>query len=317
MPSEPRVVPVPCRFGAAQSIVYVYYIDAPEPALVDTGVAGSAQDAIEPALNAVGLSLANVRWLLATHGHWDHIGGAHEARSMAAPGASVVLHEADEPLLRSRRLHMERHGYQALRFEFLDDAAALAEHDAVVMQGLSGEFAADRTLHGGERISLGGDVVVEAVHTPGHSPGSMTFVMHRTEWAFTGDSVQVAGSAGVPLYTNPVTYGRSQRRLLEDVKPDRLHMGHHFRNAAGQPNPSVIDGRSAVDAALRDSIAVHERMVQAAASVGSMDLDQPRAEAVVSAAVAMGLPADEPANWPASFFTTLYGHLAARSATAS
>src|SRR5438128_438413 len=87
--------------------------------------------------------------------------------------------------------HMQRDGYHALRFRYLDDMQALARQDALLMQNLSGELAADRALSGGERISLGGDVSVEVVHTPGHSPGSATFVLSGLDWAFTGDGVQV------------------------------------------------------------------------------------------------------------------------------
>src|SRR4051794_11188772 len=161
MPSQPRVIPVPCKFGPTGGLVFVYYIDAPQPALVDTGVAASPGASIEPALQAVGLSLKNVRWILATHGHWDHIGGAHAARSMAADDVSVAMHADDAELLASRKAHMKPDGYQALRFRYLDDASALERQDALLMENLSGELAADRELRGGERISLGGDVSVE------------------------------------------------------------------------------------------------------------------------------------------------------------
>ncbi|MCA1646298.1 MAG: MBL fold metallo-hydrolase [Chloroflexi bacterium] len=271
MPTEPRVIPIPCPFGRTGGIIYVYYIDAPQPALVDTGVAASPAAVIEPALNAAGVSLANVRWILATHGHWDHIGGAHAARSMAADGVSLALHGADAELLGSRRAHMRPDGYQALRFRYLDDMQALAQHDALLMENLSGELAADRELRGGERISLGGNVSIEVVHTPGHSPGSVSFVLSGLDWAFSGDSVQVCGSgpAGFPLYVDPIAYGATQK----------------------------------------------ERVVAAARAVVSLDVAQPTAAALQPAAQALGVTG-EPATWPASFFTTLHGHLARAAARA-
>lgn len=316
MPSQPRVVPVPCSFGPTGGIVFVYYIDAPQPALVDTGVAASPGASIEPALNAAGLSLKNVRWILATHGHWDHIGGAHAARSMAAEGVSLALHANDAELLGSRKAHMKSDGYQALRFRYLDDAAALAKQDALLMENLSGELAADRELRGGERINLGGDVTVEVVHTPGHSPGSVTFVLDGLNWAFSGDSVQVCGSAGIPLYVDPAAYSASQKRLRDDVSPTRLHMGHRFKSLDGTNFESVIDGQT-VERALRESIEMHERMAAAASSVTDVNLSKPRAAALKPAIEVLGLNPADPAAWPAPAFITLHGHLAQRSAVPS
>jgi glyoxylase-like metal-dependent hydrolase (beta-lactamase superfamily II) len=309
MPTEPRVVPVPCPFGQTGGVVYVYYIDAPQPALVDTGVAASPESSIEPALNAAGISIKDVKWILATHGHWDHIGGAHAARSLAADDVKVALHAADAELLGSRRAHMQPDGYQALRFRYLDDMDALAKQDALIMENLSGELRADRELRGGERISLGGDISIEVVHTPGHTHGSVSFLLSGLDWAFTGDSVQVCGSVGVPLYTEPVGYGASQLRLLDEVRPRRLYMGHRFRALDGSVLDSVLDG-PAVERALRDSVTMHERMAEAAGRVTGLDVAKPQAAALAPAAAALGFPAESPTAWPPPLFITLHGHLA-------
>ncbi|HEX8969050.1 MAG TPA: MBL fold metallo-hydrolase [Chloroflexota bacterium] len=315
MPAQPRVVPVACPFGPAGGLVYVYYIDAPRPALVDTGVAASPRGMIEPALRDAGISIEDVRWILATHGHWDHIGGAHAARSMAAADVSLAMHAADADYLASRRAHMVPDGYQALRFRYLDDMDALARQDALIMENLSGELRADRELRGGERISLGGDISIEVVHTPGHSPGSVSFVLSGLDWAFTGDSVQVCGSSGIPLYAEPSTYAASQKRLLEDVRPKRLHMGHRFKGLDGSPFDSVVDGPD-VERVLRESLAMHQRMAEAARAVTGFDAAHPRADTLAPAAEALGLATDNPAAWPAPLFITLHGHLA-RAASAA
>jgi glyoxylase-like metal-dependent hydrolase (beta-lactamase superfamily II) len=210
---------------------------------------------------------------------------------------------------------MDPEGYQALRFRYLDDPEALARQDALLMQNLSGELAADRELRGGERINLGGGISVETVFTPGHSPGSCSFLIGDV--LCTGDGVQAAGSASgnFPLYVDPLAYRTTQRKLLEEVRPRRLYAGHQFRLLDGTVMDSVIDGPR-VEQALRDGLALDEKALEASRAVSSIDLAQPKALALGPAAEALGYAPDQPLTWPAAFITTLHGYLKLATAPA-
>lgn len=307
MPEPVRVVPIPCPFGLGGFATHVYYVDAPEPAIVDTGVAASPSAVVEPALAKMGIRLSDVRWILASHGHWDHIGGVQTAKDRAADDVKLAMHPADAELLGNRRAHVA--GYGGMRFRYIDDPAALAQHDAMLMENLSGELIADRALADGDRIDLGGGLVVNVVHTPGHSRGAVTFVLDGLEWAFTGDSVQVGGANGIfPLIPEPAMYRQSMRRLLDDVRPSRLFMGHEFGALNGGLLPAQMEG-DAVATAIRDSIAVEERLAAAAARIVLPTEGLATAETFAPAAAALGWDASAPASWPPSLFATLSGYL--------
>ncbi|MFD7730348.1 MBL fold metallo-hydrolase, partial [Kitasatospora phosalacinea] len=92
------------RFG-----LYSFFVDAPEPAIVDTGIATSPAEGMAPALAALGRRIEDVRWILLTHGHIDHVGGAHALRELTGGRAKVVVHRADAPFLRSRRAHVDEY----------------------------------------------------------------------------------------------------------------------------------------------------------------------------------------------------------------
>jgi hydroxyacylglutathione hydrolase len=297
-----RIIPIACPFGAG-SVVYVYYIDAPEPALIDIGVAGSPVGAIEPALAAEGIKLSDVKWILATHGHWDHIGGAQTGMDAVHSDAKLALHEADAELLSDPTSHIR--GYQGVRFRFLDDPAAYAAHDAMLLENLSGEMAADRALVDGDRINLGGGVTITTVHTPGHSAGAVTFLLDGPDWAFTGDSIQGRGAhATFPLIEHPNGYRASVTKLLEDVRPKRLLMGHQFGGLDGMAKSNILE-QDAANAMLRDSAELATQLAALAPTI-TAPADRPN-DPFQFAPVAefLGLPADDPWKWPASMFITM------------
>ena len=153
------------RFG-----LYSFFIDAPQPAIVDTGIASSPADGMVPALEKLGRRIEDVRWILLTHGHIDHLGGAHALWELTGRRAKVVIHEADAPLLRSRRAHVDQ--YLDVRQQYIDNPNAVEDQTKAANHVISGEMEPTMLVKGGETLSLGGDVTVSVHHIAGHTAGS-------------------------------------------------------------------------------------------------------------------------------------------------
>jgi hydroxyacylglutathione hydrolase len=100
--------------------------------------------------------------IVATHAHFDHIIAAERLRALT--GAPFMLHDDDRPLLD----WMQESGRLFLGVE-------LAPPPEV-----------DTSVGEGDRLTAGG-VELEVVHTPGHSPGSISLV--NPEGVFSGDTL--------------------------------------------------------------------------------------------------------------------------------
>ncbi len=124
---------------------------------------------VEPILEAVeGLAVSHI---LLTHAHFDHIGGVAQLKEVT--GAKVCIHALEAEWLLEPELNMS-----SQRSEFTP-------------WPITGPKA-DRLLQDGERLSLL-DERVEVRHTPGHSPGHVSFVMGDV--VFGGDAL-FHGSVG-------------------------------------------------------------------------------------------------------------------------
>ena len=141
--------------------------EATREALVIDG--GDGVTEVASRLRALGL---RAKYLIHTHAHIDHIGDAGELRRET--GGAVLLHPADLPLYRTLALQAQWLG--------------LASPPKVV--DLDGELHDEQTLRCGE-ISL------DVLHTPGHTPGSVCFTtrLQQRDLIFSGDTL-FAGSIG-------------------------------------------------------------------------------------------------------------------------
>jgi len=253
----------------AEAETQVYLVRGRQAALVDSGTADSVPERIVPALGALGLRLGDIDFVINTHPHWDHAGGNAQVR--AAGRAQVLLHVADRPFT------VGPEGFLESQFDISDISRTLGRHDLVsarhdlLRRHLGESMHIDRWLAEGERIDLGAGVVLEVVHTPGHTAGSVSLYWQREGVLFTGDSAQGLGASpgGLPFYFHVDEYQRSLSRLRE-LSVATLCLGHGFRTA-GYYNPAVRRGTLA-STMLEESLAVSRKIdaaVRAAVAAGA------------------------------------------------
>ena len=143
---------------------------------------GGDLDRLRQALEKTGVTLEK---LLITHGHMDHCGMAGVfAKEMGVPIEGP--NEADRYWI-----------------EGLDNASTRF--------GLPGEsFEPDRWLVDGDTVSVG-ELTLDVVHCPGHTPGHVVFVHAPSRLAMVGD-VLFAGSIGRTDFP-----GGNHQQLLDSI----------------------------------------------------------------------------------------------------
>jgi hydroxyacylglutathione hydrolase len=240
-------------------------------------------------------------------GHIDHLGGAHALSELTGGRAKVAIHEADVHLLRSRRAHVDL--YMDVRQQYLDNPHAEEEQTKMADAVISGEMEPDVLLKDGETLSFGGDVTVSVHPVPGHTAGSVAYVVDGQDDVFTGDAVQVHGAAdGFPGYEDPAAYRSSLRYLRDEIRPRRLYLGHPYRTAVGVPY-GVELGSEQAQAAIQESLDIEARIADVTHRYLRDGLRETDSAYSPFARVAeeLGYTGD-PAAEPSPFFTTLHGY---------
>jgi len=192
---------------------YAYIVEGERRAIIDTGVASTPKDYIEPVLRAMGLSLADIDLILNTHGHRDHAGGNLAIRE--ASGAPIYIHADDAVLLEDPEYYwanLVQPSLEMLQWSKEQIAASKEEFFA----GLSPAHHPDHVLTDGEVIDLGEGVELTVIHTPGHSSGNVSFLWEAEGMLFGGDTFAgIWDLEAFPRYFSPSAYRAAMERVLE------------------------------------------------------------------------------------------------------
>jgi glyoxylase-like metal-dependent hydrolase (beta-lactamase superfamily II) len=187
-------------------------------ALIDSGTgAGSMRAAVATITESPVL-------LINSHTHWDHVGSNHEF-------SEIAVHRAEA---------------HELAYQYTpDEIAGFFAHDQLLGALPAGRTVATITigpstptqlLDGGEDFDLGGRTL-RAIHTPGHSPGLLSFFDEANGVLFTTDTAYPG-----PLYaysdeTDLDVYIRSMD-LLTDLAPQVRHV--HPSHNADTMDPALL-----------------------------------------------------------------------------
>lgn len=210
------------RFDAAYLVV-----ESGRGAFIDCGT-NFAVPRMLAALDEAGISAAEVDWLILTHVHLDHAGGAGELIARL-PNAKLVVHPR---------------GARHMIDPSVLWAGASAVYGEAVMEQTYGRLrpiAADRVIEApdGHVVELAGRPL-RCIDTPGHARHHLTVYDERANACFTGDvfglSYRDFDTANGPFIlptTSPVQFDppalhASIERLLA-LQPDAMYLTHYGR----------------------------------------------------------------------------------------
>lgn len=227
----PISIPTPFYVGD----VNVYLIREDPITLIDVGPkTNAAEEALRQALGRHGLAFKDVQRILLTHSHEDHCGLTRKIRDEAS-NAEVMIHEWETGHLFGR-LAQDEHRTLLLRSgvppKVFDELQSLYEEVSLLTDSLAESDFTPLT----DEMELEFDGgALKVLHTPGHTPGSCTFLREADRTLVCGDCVLKRITPNPIVSPHPLDPTKRFSSLAEylvslsrlrSLSPTLAHCGH-------------------------------------------------------------------------------------------
>src|SRR5882762_10043262 len=210
-----RIIPISLPTPFYIGPVNVYLIPEDPVTLIDTGPkTKEAVDTLRAALRANGLAVADIRRIVLTHAHEDHCGLARALRD-EAKDAEVLVH-GWETGHRAGRLEYDETRQLLVRAGVPPDEVEVIRrmYEGVrqYADSLDDDHCSELTDEAEIEFESG---VLQVVHTPGHTPGSCSFIRQADRTVIAGDCVLKRITPNPMLSPDPIDPTRRFRSLAE------------------------------------------------------------------------------------------------------
>ena len=201
-----HAIPAPVKIYTGPYPPNVYLVvDGGQAAMIDAGF--SEGDSVQERLAYLkGLPGLRVAYIVLTHHHFDHSGGAHALRE--ATGARVVMHREEAPLLEAAAREETPSDMEAPE-EMREARQRLRRWRQEAARGRP-----DILVDDNDRLRVGA-ASLRIVHAPGHTAGHVCVFLEEERVLFSGDNVLGMGTTAIapPPHGDMVQYLASLRKM--------------------------------------------------------------------------------------------------------